>query len=117
MNINLIHQYIIECIHPENYHIKAISNKEKLDIFSIIFQHQCHHHILKYGYTNALIDYLQEFPPIINLDSEAEKIKVLVRKWGVTIDEQDSKILLNKWYQFIANMIVILTYKKYKKSI
>ena len=117
MNSNLIYQYIIERIHPENYHIKAINNKEKLDIFSIVFQHQCHHNILKYGYTNALIDYLQEFPSIINLDNEVGKIKDLVRKWGITVDEKDTKKILNKWYQLIANMIVILMYKKYNNSI
>lgn len=104
----IIYRYIIDCISPEAYEVKAETDAQKLQFLADTFRKEyCYPENLKrYGsYQEVLRQWIMGLPSVFNVDFENYAIIALAKKWGSlpenATEKQEDKILEN-WFKFIA---------------
>ena len=107
-------QYIIDCIDPEAYEIKAKTDAEKVRALNDAFNSEYGHEIKRKGPQTALAEYFMGLPTICTIDYEWYKIIELAKQWGSipedATEKQEDKICDN-WFNFIANKTLQLVRK------
>jgi len=110
----IINQYIINCIDSDNYEASPETNKEKFQFLLSTFRSEYQHMIDRQGNQRALTEYLSGLPSCFHLDFYNDKILDLAVSWGsISKDASESQKdkILNNWFNFIANRILVLARK------
>lgn len=113
-----IEQYILDCIDPSGYNVRAVNDRQKLNFIYSTFKKEYGHHVKRYGNeTKAFAEWLKGLPSSIGIDFENYAIEALLIKWGI-LSEKDSNYkktsYISQWFERIAIRFFVMFNRKEK---
>ena len=109
---NLYNNYLLESLDFDGFDLpKAKTNKDLINLFFGVFNSEMGYSISRIGEYKALVEYLSGLPSCINIDFDNHSIIERAKKYGSLIDnasESDEDKLLNNYWHFMANKLIVL---------
>ena len=109
---NLYNNYLLESLDFDGYDLpKAKTNKDLINLFFGVFNSEMGYDISRIGEYKALVEYLSGLPSCINIDFNNHSIIERAKKYGSLTDsasESDEDKLLNNYWHFMANKLIVL---------